>query len=265
MSAALGSPHYLARTNCILASVTTEPTSGGPAGVLEIEAEFDRYGQDYYTLLTHPVRSWIASSPRFFAVRKWEVLKHALDRLGLDTRNCKWLDVGCGWGEMLHLGQSHFHKASGCDLSPNMLAQARDVHVVRQYAPDALPFMDRSFDLVTTICVYHHILCPTIRKLLSAEIERVLKPGGISCIIEHNPFNPVTRLVVNQTPLDANARLMRASQLSQMMRRAGLQVIAKEFFLFLPEKLHGRFPFVERCLSRFPLGGQYAVFAQKRP
>ena len=244
--------------------MTTEPITVEPANALEIEAEFDRYGQDYYNLLTHPLRSWTASSPRFFAIRKWEVLREALDRLQLDTKNCKWLDVGCGWGEMLRLGQSHFRESVGCDLSQNMLAQARGVHVVLQYAPDALPFRDRSFDLVTTVCVYHHVLCAVWRRSLLDETKRVLKPGGIACIIEHNPLNPVTRLIVSQTSLDAGARLMRSRETSQLMSSAGLRVVDKNFFLFLPEKLHNRFPSVERCLKRFPLGGQYAIFAEKR-
>jgi hypothetical protein len=43
------------------------------------------------------------------------------------------------------------------------------------------------------------------------EIQRVLRPGGVFSLIEHNPLNPVTRLIVSRTPVDGNAKLLTAS------------------------------------------------------
>ena len=260
--------------------VLTEPVVDEPSKALPISAirapeaatpsqasrtaEFDRYGERYYDLLSHPAKSFFARSPHFFATRKWQVLKSALDRFHIDTRTRAWLDVGCGWGELLRLGESDFRQAVGCDVSMNMLAQARGLTVSLQRAPDVLPFPSAVFDLVTTVCVYHHLICDDLRKLLIAESKRVLKEGGILCIMEHNPFNPVTRLIVKQTPLDAAARLVSASELFKLLSEAGLHVVAKYFFLFVPEGIHNSLPLIERCFERIPLGGQYAIFAEKR-
>ena len=93
---------------------------------------------------------------------------------------------------------------------------------------------------------------------------RVLKPDGIFCLVEHNPFNPVTRLIVRPTPVDANARLLTARTAKRLMRGAGLHVLQTSYFLYFPESLYrGMLAWLENRLSWLPLGGQYGVFAQK--
>ena len=64
---------------------------------------------------------------------------------------------------------------------------------------------------MTAVCVYHHVE-PGDRAPLTAEIRRVLKPGGMLAIIEHNPLNPVTRAVVKRIPLDRDAQLLSARE-----------------------------------------------------
>ena len=65
--------------------------------------------------------------------------------------------------------------------------------VTVQQDPERLPYGTGEFDLVTAVCVYHHVTVDDMRHKLTAEIRRVLKPGGIFCIIEHNPLNPATQ------------------------------------------------------------------------
>jgi SAM-dependent methyltransferase len=116
----------------------------------------------------------------------------------------EWLDVGCGQGELLRLGRPYFRSVAGCDVSGAMLKHCVDLQVRRQLAPSELSFPDGVFDLVTAVCVYHHIP-DTDRSSLTAEVLRVLRPGGIFSIIEHSPVNPATRLIVARTPVDADA------------------------------------------------------------
>ncbi|MFL6351607.1 MAG: class I SAM-dependent methyltransferase [Bryobacteraceae bacterium] len=225
-------------------------------------AEFDEYAASYQKLLHDPLRERFAPGSQFFTRRKWELLKGFLANR-LPTREQKWLDVGCGFGDLLRLGKSSFQEARGCDLSPEMLAQAQDLDVRLQNRPDELPYESASFDLVTAVCVYHHVLSKDMRLGLTTEVKRVLKPGGIFCLIEHNPLNPITRLIVHRTPVDANAQLLGISESTQLVRAVGLSVIAKELFLYLPEALYNRAAFLESCFRNIPLGGQYAVFAEK--
>src|SRR5262249_46918814 len=151
-----------------------------------------------------------ASGTRFFFERKIQVVRDFFSRAGVDTRELAWLDVGCGQGDLLRCGQGYFKVAMGCDPSQEMLKSCEGLQVRHQTELEKLPFADGSFDLVSAVCVYHHIP-PDRRGLMTAETLRVLKPGGIFCIIEHNPFNPATRLIVSRTPIDADASLLTAA------------------------------------------------------
>lgn len=225
--------------------------------------EFDEYAASYQKLLRDPLRERFASGSQFFSLRKWELLRNFLSRRGAHTANQNWLDVGCGFGDLLRLGKSDFQEAVGCDVSPEMLAHAQGLDVRLQNRPDELPYDSERFDLVSAVCVYHHIVSDDMRLHLTREINRVLKPRGVFCLIEHNPLNPITQLIVRRASIDVNARLLRISESIGLVKAAGLDVICKELFLYLPEALYSKFSFVESCLRDIPLGGQYAVFAEK--
>ena len=80
-------------------------------------------------------------------------------------------------------------------------------------------------------------------------------------MIEHNPLNPATRLIVSRTPVDADAHLLRARQAAALISAAGATVMETRYFLFVPQRFHRYLSALEHRLSTAPLGGQYAVFA----
>jgi SAM-dependent methyltransferase len=88
------------------------------------------------------------------------------------------LDAGCGAGRNVE----HFARegrAVGVDLSPEALAFCRDRGVAAARASVlALPFADRSFDLVTSFDVLYHRWIADDREAV-AELARVLRPGGL--------------------------------------------------------------------------------------
>ncbi len=225
-------------------------------------AEFDRFSSVYDQLLHDPIRERFAPGSSFFHERKWVLLRDWLRQTGIDLTQITWLDVGCGRGELLRIGRPYVGRAIGCDVSAGMLDGSDDVEVVHQPAPDRLPFADGRLDLVTAVCVYHHVPLAD-RPRLSSEVFRVLRPGGWFCIIEHNPFNPVTQLIVSRTPVDADARLLTARRASRTLREAGFHPIRNRFFLFLPEGLFRKMGRFESLLSGVPLGGQYGVMGRK--
>ena len=91
-----------------------------------------------------------------------------------------------------------------------------------------------------------------------------MKPGGVFVIIEHNPYNPITRVIVNRTPVDANAILLRRHEITEILQTARFSRQEFEYFLFFPELLYRRTGDVfERRLGKLALGGQYAVFGTK--
>jgi SAM-dependent methyltransferase len=220
---------------------------------------FDDYASDYAALIRDPLREKFADGNQFFFQRKVEVILAFFRRTGIRTENADWVDIGCGQGDLLRAGSRYFKSAAGCDPSKGMLKACNDLDVRHQTSMDSLPFADRSKDFVTAVCVYHHVPLDR-RQVLTAEAARVLKPGGAFCIIEHNPWNPMTRLIVSRTPVDADARLLAAREAASLLSSAGLAFVETQFFLLFPERLHRFTRPLEDALRRLPLGGQYAVF-----
>jgi SAM-dependent methyltransferase len=227
-----------------------------------MEPEFDRYADDYRELLRDPIRDAFAARTDYFHARKWRLLRDFLGRQGAITRSWRWLDVGSGQGELLRMGRDFFATVAGCDPSAAMIQGYSDLPVRLQEDPLVIPFPNESFEFATAVCVYHHIELED-RAALTAEVRRVLVPGGIFVLIEHNPLNPATRLIVRRAPIDANAKLLRAGEAESLLRGNGLSPIEKAYFLYLPERLYRRFGIVEDWLDRIPAGGQYAVFCKK--
>ena len=225
--------------------------------------EFDEYAESYAELLDDPLRRRFTKDPLHFHRRKWDLLEAFLRNEGKDPGKLRWLDVGCGQGDLLNLAGAGFERAVGCDPSCGMLQSASPFQMFTQCSPTEIPSEDHAFDLVTVVCVYHHVHGPD-RDLLAKEIMRVLKPGGICCLIEHNPWNPVTRSIVKRCPVDIDAELITASAARALFQRHGFEMLRTDFFLYFPESLHRGFGKWEKYLRRIPFGGQY-ILAMKAP
>jgi ubiquinone/menaquinone biosynthesis C-methylase UbiE len=112
------------------------------------------------------------------------------------------LDVGCGTGGWLvdfeSWGAKQSHLA-GIEINPGRLARAR----ARPRDADlkdgdgvTLPWPDRSFELVMQSTVFTSILDSEMRRVLAAEMCRVLTPGGSILwydFFRNNPRNPDVR------------------------------------------------------------------------
>jgi SAM-dependent methyltransferase len=223
--------------------------------------EFDQYAPAYTDLLDDSIRKQFAQDPLHFHRRKWLLLRDILEGEGVNVSAQRWLDVGCGQGDLLQLAGPYFAQAAGCDPSAVMIARSNPFRVEHQPSLSKLPFDDASVDLVTAVCVYHHVHGPA-RALLLEEIKRVLSPGGLCCILEHNPRNPITRAIVRRCPVDVDAELLPAGEVSRLLQFAGFHTLSTNYFLYLPEKIFDRLSPIERILRKVPFGGQYAVLAQ---
>jgi SAM-dependent methyltransferase len=223
--------------------------------------EFDQYAAAYAALLHDPARSSFASDPLHFHRRKWSLLQKLFAQLKIAPAELRWLDVGCGQGELLDLAGGSFARAAGCDLSAGMLSASSLHETVQQKTPTDLPFADQSFDFITAVCVFHHVE-EEQRSRLIAEIRRVLVPGGHCCLIEHNPWNPVTHAIVKRCPVDVDARLLTLALAKRLFAAGGFKPVSRKYFLFLPESLHRRVAALENGLTWLPLGGQYALVVQ---
>jgi ubiquinone/menaquinone biosynthesis C-methylase UbiE len=223
--------------------------------------EFDRYASSYDELLDDPLRNRFARDPLHFHRRKWYLIERLLKRAGVAPQTQRWLDVGCGRGELLEIAGGNFAQAAGCDPSAGMLTSNERFKAYKQPSVVELPFEDRSFDFATAACVFHHVHGRDRRRLID-EMRRVLRPGGLCCIMEHNPWNPVTRAIVKRCPIDVDAELLTASDASSLLGASGFLPLSREYFLYLPESFFYRFSAIERLFSKLPFGGQYALLVQ---
>jgi hypothetical protein len=94
-------------------------------------------------------------------------------------------------------------------------------------------------------------------------MRRVLRPGGLALIVEHNPLNPITRLVVSRCAFDEDAVLLRIGESEQLLRTARLEPVERRYILIVPSD-SGPAQRLERAFGGLPFGAQYFV-AAKRP
>lgn len=220
---------------------------------------FDGYHDNYRDVVQSSID--FSGLPHHFFMRAKADLLRDLIAQRLDAKRPEMLDVGCGIGILHPVLHGIAGRLSGIDVSSASLAQARiDNEGVdyRAYDGRTFPFDDASFDLVTAICAIHHI-APGEWPQFVAEMRRVTRPGGLVCVIEHNPYNPLTRLAVSRCEFDRDAVLLGARTTRKLMAAGGLREIGTSHFLLLPWDTKPARSF-ERALGGVPLGGQYAAF-----
>lgn len=172
------------------------------------------------------------------------------------------LDVGCGHG-FIHPYLRKHCKIVGVEMAEEVLSLARAANKDLEYIGydgNKLPFQNASFDIVTAMCVMHHVP-PQQWQDFASELKRVLKPGGIALIFEHNPYNPVTRYVVANNVLDEGVVLLSHKKLNQLMKNAGFTKIGSKFIFFTPFAAKF-FRWFDKLLWWCPLGAQYYCIAK---
>jgi SAM-dependent methyltransferase len=225
------------------------------------KVNFDAFAQDYDAILQAQLQGFGEEST-YFAEYKVRLTKERLLRTAAPEPQTI-LEYGCGTGRNLSFLKLYFPdaKIEGCDIS------AESLRVAAQRTPDAtLYLLDKEvpqlqYDLVFVACVFHHI-APEARADALAQIHALMKPGGELFIFEHNPYNPVTRHMVNTCPFDKDAVLLPPSELLYRIRHARLQLVEKNYALFFPAPLRVLRP-LETYMGWLPLGGQYYVRARK--
>jgi ubiquinone/menaquinone biosynthesis C-methylase UbiE len=110
---------------------------------------------------------------------------------GRDQRQMTLLDVACGTGRFLRQVRLAFPAMplKGLDLSRAYLDEARrNLDGLRgaemiEAAAEQMPLADASVDIATCVFLFHE-LPPEVRRKATAEIARVLRPGGLFVFLD---------------------------------------------------------------------------------
>jgi SAM-dependent methyltransferase len=224
--------------------------------------DFDRHRHTYQ----EDVQRSIAFSRQdvgFFTDVKASLLIDAAERLVGPARSLSVLDVGCGVGLTDAYLRNRFRSLHGVDISEGAVQEASIANRWATYAAydgRKLPFGEGAFDVAFAICVLHHVE-PVDRPAFVVELGRVVRPGGVVLIFEHNPYNPLTRVAVSRCDFDRGVVLESRAATMRLVRAGGLATVEAPYIVFFPWRARG-LRATERLLGWLPLGAQYVVAAR---
>ena len=218
------------------------------------KVDFDKYTDNYNELLREGTQ-FFSSSEEYFARYKVDLVASRESARPVN----RVLEYGCGIGRNIPYLQRAFPQAAmvGTDISAASLEQARRDYPQARFEVETADLDVGSFDLIFIAGVFHHIP-PAERVAAAGAVARRLNPGGSVYVFEHNPYNPVTRRIVNNCPSDADAVLLKPLELKRLLAGAGLAPAGDGYCLFIPPRFSRLAP-LEKHLAWLPLGGQYWV------
>jgi SAM-dependent methyltransferase len=219
--------------------------------------KFDAYGQSYNETVNRAVE-FSRMKVDFFTRVKVDYFGELLDSLAPPMVGADVVDVGCGVANSHPLLAERVGRLVGVDVSKACIAKAaadNPKNEYKLYDGHNLPYPDAAFDAASAVCVFHHV--PIIERLrLASDIRRVLRPGGLFAVFEHNSLNPLTRYVVNNCEFDKDAILLRRQETEILLKDAGFQRIYSRFILTVPAK-GSLLRKIDKLFAHLPVGAQY--------
>ena len=223
---------------------------------------FDRFARDYVAEVDKVAN---VSVERLAGEKARLILDVLSSHLG-DPKRLRVLDIGCGIGLVDGELEAQVRLLCGADLSRESLIHAQRRAPGTQftlYDGVNLPFADSSFDAVFAVSVLHHVP-PATRNAFMTEMLRPIVNNGLAIIIEHNPFNPITRRIVSRCAFDADAVLLNCGEARALLAAAGARTIGRRYLGFSPVRI-GLIERAERSFAWLPIGAQYCVWGVKHP
>jgi SAM-dependent methyltransferase len=233
-----------------------------PAEPHSVTSKFNAYRDSY----RDEVQRSIAFFPRdleFFARAKARILTRLARSLLGDPTALDVLDVGCGVGVSHRFLTTTFRSLYGVDISKELVDVASRMNAGAHYVSyggPRLPFESGSFDLAFAMNVLHHVPPRSMPSFVS-DLRRVVRPGGVVVVFEHNPLNPLTRIAVRRCRFDDDCTLLRRSAALRLMTQSRLDVAEARYFLFFPSDVTPLRQ-LEAALGWLPAGAQYYVAAR---
>src|SRR5262245_33435011 len=220
--------------------------------------EFDRFASDYRQMLDRCV-GMSGESSEYFSRYKARYVARILGQTFQGTV----LDFGCGVGVLSTCMRQELPgcRLDGYDVSAESVRQIPSaLTAAGTFTSDLASLSDR-YDAVVLSNVMHHVP-PEHRGLVVSWLRDRLAPAGKLFVFEHNPANPVTRLVVSRCEFDRDAILLPTAEGIARLTSAGLRLLRRDYIVFFPRAL-AWLRAVEPWLAWCPSGAQYALVAER--
>lgn len=232
-----------------------------------MDKEFDKYVDDYIRLHEESTKS------SGFKVDYFD--RNKIEKIYLETpvnkrsESLKILNFGCGIGNCEPLFKEYFPNSYvyGIDVSQKSIEYATNKNkdlkntFYSVYDGMSIPFDIKHFDIILAANVFHHIPFSEHNTCFKL-IYNSLNQDGRFYIFEHNPYNPLTRKVVNDCKFDENAVLLNPNYTKKKLKEIGFSHLDRKFTLFFPKIVSFLIP-LEKYISFVPLGAQYYYKAKK--
>ena len=223
--------------------------------------DFDKLSSEYKNILDRDVRLSGEDSVYFAFYKAAYVHKY----LG-DTFKGSILDYGCGIGAVTGALTKCFKNRSvsilGHDISSKSIDEARGRVEGIDFSENYKDIEGRAFDVIIIANVLHHVPVGERYDFLKKAIVCLAKNGRLF-IFEHNPYNPLTKLVVKLSILDRTASLIRAKEMAGLLKSAGIDTVEKKYIIFFPKILRLFRP-LEPALGSLPIGAQYVFIGRHK-
>lgn len=240
-----------------------KPQGAEPVSQAQVADDFDRITEQYEAKINKAIAIGGREHEFYIAVKRDHILRLAAERFG-DAGKLDVLDLGCGIGAYHNGLSGRFRQLHGVDVSARSIDMARTRHPDVEYTAydgEVLPYEDGRFDLVFAVCVMHHVPVDKWQGF-AAQMFRVLKPGGLALIFEHNPYNPATQYIVKSCDIDKDAVLLRPSMIRALFAEPGFQDIKTRTILTVPP-VNGVLARLDDLFGALPFGAQYYLSATK--
>ncbi len=227
------------------------------------DPEFDSYAQNYGDIVKKAA-SIIPVENEFYLTSKIKILSQIIENL---PTNAYVLDFGCGVGSLVIPLSKLFPEKTffAYDPSPESIEKIKQENIkniVCLTSEDELSKLSSSakIDFIFCINVFHHIDKDTRSDKVSL-LRTLLSHQGQILILEHNPLNPVTRIVVNRCEFDIGVELLSAHEMKELFQANFIEVQKHRYIIFFPfdNKFFNK---LEKLLSRLPMGAQQYILGK---
>ena len=219
---------------------------------------FNHVSENYVEDLNKNLRLTGGSSDYFYRCKLTLIRDH------LKTQPERILDFGCAVGAFTKLLAEAFPKSRvhGYDPAADCVESARAANgrIPNLQFLNSVDNLTEKFDLIVVAGVLHHIPPKELPSVI-AKLRTLLSTRGELFIFEHNPWSPLTRLIVKLAPVDKDANLLFRKKTLALLKNSSFQEIKSPYISLFPPFLGFLFP-IEKFFGWFPLSAQYMIQAK---